>query len=268
MKHMVYTYFSSLNKVKTTRTTHMDDKLKAVITGATSGIGFELTKILCREYGARILGVGRNREKLAEITRELGECFKPFAVDLSRVESIDEVFREAEASLGELDLLVNNAGFGVYKKIIEHNAEELISLINVNFTTPLLLTIKLLPLMKKNSTIVFVITAGVHVLMQSLPVYSASKAGLHYAVKALRRELREHGVNVLAVYPGVVKTSFHSRAGGEVSRGLDPGEVAREIVKAIEQGKKELYVPRYLSLAKILTIILPPFKGPSKEVYP
>jgi short-subunit dehydrogenase len=243
----------------------MESELKAVITGATSGIGYELTKILCREHGARIVGVGRNRDKLNEVKRELGECFQPMALDLSRFESVNELYREAEVSLGEVDLLVNNAGFGLYKKITEHTAEELASLITVNFTTPLLLTIKMLPLMKKNSTVVFVITAGVHVLMQSLPVYGASKAGLHYAVKALRRELSERGVNVLAVYPGVVKTSFHSRAGSEIGEGLDPGKVAREIIRAIEGKKKELYVPRYLSLAKVLTLILPPFRGPAKE---
>ncbi|MEM1596054.1 MAG: SDR family NAD(P)-dependent oxidoreductase [Desulfurococcaceae archaeon] len=239
--------------------------MKTVITGATSGIGLELSRILCREHEAKIIGVGRNTEKLLQVRNELGDCFYPVTADLSRLESINEIYVKSKTILGELDLLVNNAGFGIYKDVLEHSDEEILSLAIVNFVAPLILTKKMLPLMKENSTVIFVITAGIHVLMQQLPVYGATKAGLHYAVKALRRELNKRKINVLTVYPGVVKTSFHSRAGGDVDKGLSPEHVAFEIVKAINKRKKEIYVPRYLSLSKILTYFLPPVKIPARR---
>jgi hypothetical protein len=189
----------------------MVNQLKVIITGATSGIGRELARILCRDGRNIVLGVGRNVDALNDLARELRNCIIPLQADLSKLSGIERVVEEALKTLGEVDLLINNAGSGLYKGIIEHTDEEALSMIMVNFTAPILLTKKLLHLLKAGSTVVFIITAGVHVLMESLPLYGASKAGLHYAVKALRKELRDRGIKVLAVYPGVVKSSFHER---------------------------------------------------------
>jgi short-subunit dehydrogenase len=238
--------------------------LKAVITGASSGIGRELAKILCWERNNTVLGVGRDKTRLSLLAEELRDCFIPVQADLSRVEGVYVVVKATREYLGEVDLLVNNAGFGVYKKIIEHSVEEVVSLVNVNFIAPLILTKELLNLMRHGSVVVFVVTAGVYVLLESLPLYGASKVALHYAVKALRREIRDRGVHVLAVYPGVVNTEFHIRAGYSLRGGLDPRRVAEEIIKAIEKKKSEVYIPRYLVTAKLLAPILPGYKVPVK----
>jgi short-subunit dehydrogenase len=238
--------------------------LKAVITGASSGIGRELAKILCGERNNTVLGVGRDKTRLSLLAEELRDCFITVQADLSRVEGVYVVVKATREYLGEVDLLVNNAGFGVYKKIIEHSVEEVVSLVNVNFIAPLILTKELLNLMRHGSVVVFVVTAGVYVLLESLPLYGASKVALHYAVKALRREIRDRGVHVLAVYPGVVNTEFHIRAGYSLRGGLDPRRVAEEIIKAIEKKKSEVYIPRYLVTAKLLAPILPGYKVPVK----
>ncbi|MEM4592063.1 MAG: hypothetical protein QW196_01530, partial [Sulfolobales archaeon] len=68
----------------------------------------------------------------------------------------------------------------------------------------------------------------------------------------LRFELEELGIHLLAVYPGVVETEFHVRAGGKMMRGVSATEVAKMILKAVKSKKKRLYVPSYLSLLKIL----------------
>jgi short-subunit dehydrogenase len=239
--------------------------MKSIVTGASSGIGRELARILCRDKKSVVLGVGRSVERLAKLSEQLGECFIPVQADLSRVDGVRIVVEAARRHLGEVDLLVNNAGAGLYKRVVEHSEEELISLTNVNFISPILLTRGLLDCMKPGSVVVFVITAGVHVLLESLPIYGATKAALHYAVKALRKELKERGVHVLAVYPGSVKTEFHERAGYELKRGLDPRRVALEIVRGVEKKKSELYIPGYLSIAKLLTPALPGVKGPAKR---
>jgi len=236
--------------------------VKSVVTGASSGIGRELARVLCRDEKSTVLGVGRSAERLARLREELGDCFIPVQADLSKTSGVRVVVDAARRYLGEVDLLVNNAGAGLYKRVIEHSEEELVSLVNTNFITPVLLTKELLGYMKSGSVVVFVITAGVYVLIESLPIYGAAKAALHYAVKALRRELRERGIRVLAVYPGLVKTEFHERAGYRVERGLDPRRVALEIIRGVERRRGELYIPGYLTLAKLLAPVLPGFRVP------
>ena len=239
--------------------------MKAVVTGATSGIGLELTRILCEEREAIVLGVGRSNDKLVELKKAYDKCFVPLRADLSNLSSIEDIVMKAKSVLGEIDLLVNNAGYGLYKELLMHSDDEIVSMINTNLVAPIMITKKMIPLMKKGSTIVFVITAGIHVLLRSLPLYGASKIALSYAVKALRYEVMGKGVNVLAVYPGAVKTRFHERAGRRLEEGVEPGLVAREILKAVEKGRRELYVPGYLVLAKILSCFLPPIHGPARD---
>lgn len=241
--------------------------LRAVVTGASSGIGRELSKLLCRNRDSRVVGIGRNAVALGGLEKEFAGCFHPVVADLSSLNGVEEAARKTGGLLDRIDLLVNNAGFGLYKRVLEHSEEEAWSLVAVNMVAPIVLTKRLLHLMRPGSTAVFVISAGAHVVMLDLPLYGAAKAGLDYAVKALRRELAEKGIHVLAVYPGVVKTSFHTRGGRPVDKGLDPRTVAEKILGAVKKRKKTLYVPRYLAVARLLSPLLPPVRvgGGSKR---
>ena len=177
-----------------------------------------------------------------------------------KLEGVYSVASYVEDRLGRVDLLVNNAGFGVYGGVLQHSDEEVVSLVNVNFLAPVILTKRLLRVMGRGSVVVFVVTAGIHVLMRELPVYGASKLALHYVIEALRPELEERGIRVLAVYPGLVRTEFHRRAGRDVRGGVDPATVAREVARAISKGRRRLYVPRYLAITRVLGPYLPVLK--------
>ncbi len=226
--------------------------MKVLITGASSGIGKSLVSEFCREGGNVVLGVGRNEESLRMVKSEFTGCFEYVKADLSDLKSVDYVVEVAKDFLGNIDVLINNAGFGLYKDVISHNVEEILNLTVVNFVVPLALIIKALPLMRSGSTVVNVITAGVHVLMSKLPIYGASKAALHYATEALRNELSKRGINVISVYPGYVSTEFHLRAGvKELRKGMSPDKVAKAIVKALKKKKKRVYVPTYLNLVRV-----------------
>jgi len=226
--------------------------LKVLITGASSGIGRSLVFEFCREEGNVVLGVGRNEESLKKIKSEFTGCFEYVKADLSDVKNVDYVVQAAKNLLGNVDVLINNAGFGIYKEVVNHSVEEVLNLTMVNFVTPIALIIKALPLMRSGSTVVNVITAGVHVLMSKLPIYGASKAALHYATEALRNELSKQGINVISVYPGYISTEFHTRAGvKEPQKGASPDEVAKAIIKALKKRKKRVYVPAYVNLARV-----------------
>jgi short-subunit dehydrogenase len=226
-----------------------------VVTGASSGIGLELSRLLCLK-GFRVVGVARSRERLEGVRSELGNCFDYIVADLS---TIDGVKRTAEGvkSFGAVDVLVNNAGFGLYKTVLEHSVEDVASMTMTNFVAPIVLVKELLPYMKKGSAVVMVITAGIHVVMKELPIYGATKIALHYTSKALRKELREKGIHLVEVYPGLINTVFHEKAGKRISRGAPPIKVAEAIIKAVEKKKKVVYIPKYLALLRLIGPHLP-----------
>jgi len=226
--------------------------LNWLITGASSGIGLELTKTICSEKGSYVIGVGRNEERLEELKKKLNGCFNYVVADLSIVKEVKKIVGEVVKHFDKVDVLINNAGFGLYKQVLDHGSEEIESMAIVNFVAPLILVKELLPVMPKDSVVVMVITAGIHVLMKDLPIYGATKIALHYASEVLRHELKNRGIHLLTVYPGLIKTEFHERAGKIVEGGISANAVAKAIVKAVKKKKKKIYIPWYLSIAKIL----------------
>ncbi|NPA05193.1 MAG: SDR family NAD(P)-dependent oxidoreductase [Crenarchaeota archaeon] len=234
----------------------MEEQL-AVVTGASSGIGAELSRRLCR-MGWRVIGAARSADKLNALREELGECFTPLTVDLADPSSLERITAAVEEHGGRLGLLVNNAGYAIAKPLHMHTPRELEDIFLVDAIRPIQLTIRLLEYMPRGSTIVNVITAGVHVRMRSLPSYGAAKIALMYASMMLREELEEKGIHLIEVYPGPVKTRFFERAGMKTPKWAStPEKVAEEIIKAIEKRKKTVYIPAPLAILRPLSTPLP-----------
>ena len=225
--------------------------MKAVVTGASSGIGRALSVELVK-HGFEVLGAARSEQALRALRDELGQSFRYVVADLSKLEGVDRV-AQAARELGSIDVLVNNAGFGLYKRLLDHTDEELVEMIMVNYVAPIALVRRLVPLMRKGSVVVNVVTAGVHVLMTKLPAYGASKIALHYATEAMRRELKALGIRMIAVYPGYIATAFHERAGGTPSRvkPIQPERVAEAVVEAVLKGKERVYIPGYAVFLRV-----------------
>ncbi|AFK23144.1 SDR family oxidoreductase [Pyrococcus sp. ST04] len=209
-----------------------------LITGSSSGIGLELARIFLNK-GFEVIGVSRREVSL-------GERYTHIVADLSRFEGIIKV-REA---LGEkkIDIMINNAGFGIVKPLLQHTWDEIEEIFRVNTISPVVLTKELLGNLKKGSTVVFVISGAAFVKTLDMPAYGASKSALHYLATILSSELKERGIKVLRVYPKQVNTDFWK---GNAPRGsLDPKDVAMRIVRAIEEGKEEVFIPWYIGLSK------------------
>ncbi|MCS7108983.1 MAG: SDR family NAD(P)-dependent oxidoreductase [Sulfolobales archaeon] len=235
--------------------------MKIVITGASSGIGRALSEnILKYKEKAKVVGVGRNSEALRELKSVYGERFEYVIADLTDMSDVYRVVNSVVDFLGTVDVLVNNAGFGVYKELLNHSDEDIYNLLKVNFIAPIILSRELVKYMNRGSVIVNVLTAGIYVLMRKLPIYGASKFGLHYVTNVMRHELKDKGIKVISVFPGIINTEFHKRAGINYIRGgASADSVAKAIIKAIERGGKEVYVPGYLRILKILGPKLIPF---------
>jgi short-subunit dehydrogenase len=78
-----------------------------------------------------------------------------------------------------------------------------------------------------------------------------------YELNPLRKELREKGIHLVEVYPGLINTEFHEKAGRRISRGTPPRKVAEAIIKAVEKKKKVVYIPKYLALLRLIGPHLP-----------
>jgi len=231
---------------------------RAVVTGASSGIGRALARLMA-EHGYRVLAVARRRERLENLARESGGRISHLAVDLADPGSLDAIAEAVEA-MGGLDVLVNNAGFGVARSLLEQSPEEIEAQFLVNAVRPLQLIRRLLGYMGEGGVVVNVATAGVHVVMSGLLVYGASKAALHYADRGLRGELRGRGIRLIEVLPGPVRTEFFERAGLPEPRwAVSAEKAARTILGAIEKGREVVYIPFYLGFMRIFDALPPSF---------
>lgn len=221
----------------------MDIKKKtALVTGAGSGIGYEIAKLL-KEQGNTVIIAGRNSDKI----KKAGEALDLTAIvcDVTKEEDIEALVTKIKSEFPELGVLVNNAGVANLYKVGEgadayRKAKQEFE---VNYFGPVLLTEKLLPVLKQQSEAAIInITSNVtfHPLVV-LPTYSDTKAALHSHTVTLRHTLaKATNIKVYEVMPSLVNTDATKDMGGE--NGMHPRVVAETILKGIQNDQDEIYV--------------------------
>jgi uncharacterized oxidoreductase len=220
---------------------------RVLITGGSSGIGLALAHVLVAK-GAKVAISGRRPDVVAEAVRSLqtnNAEIHGIAADVATAEGRTATLERALATLGSLDVLVNNAG-GVRAGRLENtNEAELLAMIDVGLTAPILLTRAALPALRKSGDAVVVNVSSAIALVGApfYATYAAVKAGLAQFGEALRRELKGEGVHVLTVYPGGTDTPMmkSNRAGPELGFSREPASaVAEAIAEAIESEQNEV----------------------------
>ncbi|MBE9462701.1 SDR family oxidoreductase [Dyadobacter subterraneus] len=221
----------------------MDIKNKtALVTGAGSGIGYQIAKLL-KEQGNNVIIAGRNAEKITKAAEELSVT--ALVCDLTKPADIEALVSRVKTEFPELSILVNNAGVAHLYKLGEgaDAFTKATAEFQVNYFGPVLLTEKLLPILKQQpEAAVINITSNVtfHPLVV-LPTYSDTKAALHSHTVALRHTLaKDTAVKVYEVMPSLVNTEATKDMGGE--SGMHPGEVAQATLAGIKAGQYEIYV--------------------------
>src|SRR5436190_5790440 len=216
----------------------------ALITGASSGIGAEFAKQLSAR-GYEVILVARREDRLRELAARLQGRGHVVPCDVANDAA---ALAGKVAALGlEVDVLVNNAGFGTHGRFAEIDAEREVELVRLNCEALVTLTHAFLPGMverRRGGVITVASTAG----MQPIPyeaVYSATKAFARTFSDALAGELRGSGVKVLCVNPGPVPTEWQQVAGyGDwmppVAGKISAEQVARESLAAFKRGKRTL----------------------------
>lgn len=205
-----------------------------LITGATGGIGSALAREL-RDAGFQLFLTGRDPDRLAALTQALGAGGLP--ADLTEVEAAERVWRTALETLGNIDVLVNNAGFNKAKDpIVQITPEDLERAYAVNLRAPILLSRLALQHMgaRRVGHIVNVISSVVHMKAENFSVYSTMKYGLHGFTGCLIKEARQVGVKVTALYPGGVDTGFRPVARPDYLRPESAARMIRDCIMAPE----------------------------------
>lgn len=202
----------------------------ALVTGASSGIGEAFARALAAR-GMDLILVARSRERLATLARELeaGHPIRAVAVpvDLAGADAAQVVRAQVEAAGMKVGLLVNNAGYAVFGDFPQQDPSEQAGMIDVNCRAPVALARAFAPDMVARGCggIIFVASNAAYQPTPYLSVYAATKVFNLFVAEALWAELKQHGVQVLAVSPGHVKTGFQARSGDPVTN--PPGGEAR-----------------------------------------
>jgi uncharacterized protein len=219
----------------------------AIVTGASCGIGYELAKILARD-GKNIVVIARSRDRLEDLKREIenkhGTKVKVLAKDLSDPKAPPEIFSELEKAKIYVDVLVNNAGFGVYGMFLETDLREELDMIQVNAVSLIHLTKLFLKGMVEDKS-GYILNAASLCAFLSTPmeaVYCSTKAFVLHFSEALANELQGTGVSVTCLCVGLARTEFQKRAHMENCRAtkrkmMDAATVAEAGYKALKRGK-------------------------------
>lgn len=233
-----------------------------LITGGTSGIGFELTKQLI-ERGNTVLITGRDQDRLNATKRALPQVhtFRSDVSDPAQVVALcDHVLSEFPA----MDVLINNAG--IMRNLKVNQSRELRDLtreIDSNLSGPLWMTQQLLPHLRtrKGALIVNVTSGLAFIPFPPSPVYSAAKAGLHAFTQALRMQLKESGITVMELAPPGTETplfrgEFTEELRGQ--KGMDVTVLVTRAIAGIEKGKLEIR-PGLSNVLKLMSRLAPTF---------
>lgn len=217
---------------------------RALVTGATSGIGEALCHLLSDQQ-IPLLITGRNAEQLHQLKATLQKKVDTiaFVADLSSVQGRQAVVDQIRKHTP--DLIINNAGYGLYGDAWEYSTAELLDMLEVNANTVLQITMEAAQTMRAHHQrgVIMNISsvAAFHVCPQTA-VYAASKSFVLQLSQALDFEMAPHGIRVLTACPGVVETSFNKRAGGVNPSPkfltMTPTFAADEIWKQIKSGKR------------------------------
>jgi 3-oxoacyl-[acyl-carrier protein] reductase len=218
----------------------------AIVTGSTKGIGRAIAEALVRE-GMNVCVSARDADEIERAVEELsdaGDADVTGAVcDVRDDEEVRALFEHAAAELGGVDVLVNNAGVGLFGRVEEMSPEDFRAVVETNLFGVFYCCREAIPLMKKRGggyiiNISSLAGANPHPEMSA---YNASKFGLNGFSEALMQEIRQDGIKVSYVMPGSVNTAFGGDAPDESkSWQLQPADIARVVLDLLRHDERSL----------------------------
>ena len=234
-----------------------------LVTGASQGIGRTVAR-QASDRGARVGLVARTESDLQAVLAEIGGRGAISVADVSRRHDAERAVSEISAALGPIDIIVANAGIGLYGPFAETDPDDFSRLVGVNVLGTMYIVRAALPAMieRRRGHVVVVGSVAGRMGTPFEAVYSATKFAQVGLAEALSVELSAFGIGVSLVNPGPVSTEFFQRRGHDYTRGfpkkVSPERVSRAVMAAVSGGRFEQLVPRWLRGAMIFRHMAPP----------
>jgi len=214
-------------------------KKTALVTGASRGIGRAVAARLGR-LGASLAICARSRgelERTAESLRNEGMRVLPIVADLTRADEIQQMIEQTCTQLGEIEILVNNAGVGLFGPFHERSESEWDAVLDTNLKSVFLASRAVASRMIRlgRGHIINISSLASKSAFPGGAIYCASKWGLMGLTACMAEELRSHGIRVSVVCPGSVATDFSPHSGRDPATLLQPGDVAYAVAMLVTQ---------------------------------
>ncbi len=232
---------------------------KALVTGASSGIGRDIAIELGRR-GYNLILVARDKEKLQETASRIKTNVKIIVKDLSSIDNCKDIYEETKKE--EIDILINNAGFGVHGKFVDTNLEKELKMIETNITAVHILTkLFLKDMVDRNSGhILNVASMAAFAPGPLMSAYYASKAYVYRLSEGIKTELKKNDSNVKisVLCPGPVRTNFNKVAGVNFAApSLSSNYVAKYAVKKMLKNKFTIVPGNLMKVTRVLEKLAP-----------
>lgn len=207
------------------------------ITGSARGLGRSLTEAVLKS-GDKVVATARNIGQLEDLVNEFGEQIYPVALDVTNYEQVYYVVADAVAHFGSIDVLVNNAGFGIIGAAEAYTEEQVRSQLDTNLSAPIEITRAVLPYMRKQGSgrILQISSIGGRVGNAGLTMYQAAKFGLAGFTEALAKEVASLGIYVTSVEPGGFRTDW-AGASMTYARDIEGYEMVNQRTDYFKSGK-------------------------------
>lgn len=186
-----------------------------IISGASRGIG-RAAALLLAQNGANVIATARSAEELQSLEAESGGKIIGIPGDIASETDVQRVVQAALDRFGRIDVVINNAGYGIFKNVDEITADEWDQMMATNVKGTFLLTKAALPTLKAQQSghVVVVASDVAKRTFAGGSLYTASKYAQEAFMGALRKEVREFGIKVTGVYSGLVDSHFHAKGHG------------------------------------------------------
>lgn len=232
--------------------------MRALITGASSGIGRDIARVLSG-MGYDLVLVARRIERLEALKEELSTKVEILSYDLSQAENCYALYEQAK----DIDVLINNAGFGLFGNFLDTDLDEELKMLRVNSQAMhILMKLYLKDFVKRDSGYVLNVASAAGFMPGGplLSVYYATKAYILNLTRGVSKELKRQNSSVVlsALCPGPVQTEFEQVAGVDfASVGLKSEAVARYAIRQMFRGKTVIVPGVIFKIGRFLTKILP-----------